>query len=75
MQKTTNGLSLFPTVAAFIAFILGVLCLFSGTKTNFLTGNNILTVRSPRPVHIHVYTIISAQKCVLTGPAPYTHRQ
>lgn len=52
MQKTTNGLSLFPTVAAFIAFILGVLCLFSGTKTNFLTGNNIFTVRLHQPVHI-----------------------
>lgn len=31
-------------VGAFIAFILSLLCLFSGTRMNFLTGNDIFTV-------------------------------
>lgn len=39
-----NCLSLLPTITAFIAFILSLLCLFAGTKTNFLTGTDILTV-------------------------------
>lgn len=33
-----------PTVCAFIAFILSILCLFAGTKKAVLSGTDILTV-------------------------------
>jgi hypothetical protein len=36
--------SLFPTVTAFIAFILTLLCLFAGTQRNFLEDVDLLTV-------------------------------
>lgn len=39
-----NWVRILPTIAAFIAFILSLLCLFSGTRVNFLTGNDIFTV-------------------------------
>ena len=35
---------LFQTVAVFVAFILTLLCLFSGTQRNFLDDVDILTV-------------------------------
>ncbi|OOF99729.1 hypothetical protein ASPCADRAFT_126625 [Aspergillus carbonarius ITEM 5010] len=34
----------FPTITAFIAFILSLLCLFAGTQLTVLPGANILTV-------------------------------
>ncbi|OJJ82428.1 uncharacterized protein ASPGLDRAFT_130209 [Aspergillus glaucus CBS 516.65] len=42
-----NWLRLLPTIGAFIAFILSLLCLFSGTRMNFLTGNDIFTLYTP----------------------------
>jgi hypothetical protein len=36
-----------PTLTAFIAFLLGILCLFAGTKKNLLFDANIFTVRQP----------------------------
>lgn len=36
--------SLFPTVTAFIAFILTLLCLFAGSQRNFLEDVDLLTV-------------------------------
>lgn len=36
---------LFPTVTAFIAFIITLCCLFAGTKKNTLDSVNLLTVR------------------------------
>lgn len=43
-SKMPNWIRLLPTIGAFIAFILSLLCLFSGTRMNFLTGNDIFTV-------------------------------
>ncbi|KAF3029500.1 hypothetical protein E8E15_010829 [Penicillium rubens] len=39
--------SLFPTVTAFIAFILTLLCLFAGTQRNFLEDVDLLTLYTP----------------------------
>jgi hypothetical protein len=39
-----NLKGLFPVAAAFIAFILTLLCLFAGTQRNLLDGADILTV-------------------------------
>lgn len=36
--------SFLPMLAAFIAFVLGMLCLFAGRKAGFLEGCDILTV-------------------------------
>ncbi|KAJ6012103.1 hypothetical protein N7499_012927 [Penicillium canescens] len=38
---------LFPTVTAFIAFIITILCLFAGTQKNFLNGADLLTLYTP----------------------------
>lgn len=43
-SRMPNWIRLLPTIGAFIAFILSLLCLFSGTKKNFFTGNDIFTV-------------------------------
>lgn len=40
-------IGLLPTVTAFAAFILGILCLFAGTKSNFMASVDILTVCGP----------------------------
>ncbi|CAG8028924.1 unnamed protein product [Penicillium nalgiovense] len=39
--------SLFPTVTAFIAFILTLLCLFAGSQRNFLEDVDLLTLYTP----------------------------
>ena len=39
--------NILPTLTAFIAFILGMLCLFAGTKTNLLLDTDVFTVCSP----------------------------
>jgi hypothetical protein len=36
---------LFPTVTAFIAFIITLCCLFAGSQKNILDSVNLLTVR------------------------------
>jgi len=36
-----------PTVCAFAALILSLLCLFAGSQKNFLEEADILTVRRP----------------------------
>ncbi|EAW13936.1 SUR7/PalI family protein [Aspergillus clavatus NRRL 1] len=40
-------LSFLPTICAFIAFILSILCLFAGTKKGLLPGADILTIYTP----------------------------
>ncbi|KAI9038471.1 SUR7/PalI family protein [Aspergillus affinis] len=40
-------IGLLPTIAAFAAFILSILCLFAGTQTNLLTSSDILTLYTP----------------------------
>ncbi|KAJ5634976.1 uncharacterized protein N7484_008289 [Penicillium longicatenatum] len=42
-----NLKGLFPVAAAFIAFILTLLCLFAGTQRNLLDGADILTLYTP----------------------------
>lgn len=37
--------SIFPTITAFIAFIITLCCLFAGTQKNLLDSVNLLTVR------------------------------
>ncbi|KNG82396.1 hypothetical protein ANOM_009644 [Aspergillus nomiae NRRL 13137] len=36
--------NILPTLTAFIAFILGMLCLFAGTKTNLLLDTDVFTI-------------------------------
>ncbi|OJJ46696.1 hypothetical protein ASPZODRAFT_66308 [Penicilliopsis zonata CBS 506.65] len=40
---------LLPTVAAFTAFTLSILCLFAGTQKNFIIDADILTINTPNP--------------------------
>lgn len=66
-SKMPNWIRLLPTIGAFISFILSLLCLFSGTRMNFLTGNDIFKVCldwSTRSVYEPT-----------NGSALYTHRQ
>lgn len=47
------GPSAIPAVCTFIAFILGMLCLFAGSQKGILDGSaDILTVRDSLPVNI-----------------------
>ncbi|UDD64376.1 hypothetical protein AFCA_011611 [Aspergillus flavus] len=39
-----NWSNILPTLTAFIAFILGMLCLFAGTKTNLLLDTDVFTI-------------------------------
>ncbi|OQD81818.1 hypothetical protein PENANT_c025G07283 [Penicillium antarcticum] len=39
--------ALFPTITAFIAFIITILCLFAGTQKDFLDGADLLTLYTP----------------------------
>jgi hypothetical protein len=49
--------SLFPTITAFIAFIITILCLFAGTQKNFLDGADLLTVSPILPHSISIPTL------------------
>lgn len=40
----SRWIGLFPTIAAFAAFILSILCLFAGTQNDLLSSVDILTV-------------------------------
>ncbi|KAF5859470.1 hypothetical protein ETB97_002822 [Aspergillus alliaceus] len=39
-----NWSNILPTLTAFIAFILGILCLFAGTKTSLLLDSDVFTI-------------------------------
>ncbi|KAJ5747529.1 uncharacterized protein N7511_009225 [Penicillium nucicola] len=39
--------ALFPTITAFVAFIITLLCLFAGTQKNFLDDADLLTLYTP----------------------------
>jgi hypothetical protein len=52
---------LFPTVTAFIAFIITILCLFAGTQKNFLSGADLFTVSPILPHHISIPTLQQKQ--------------
>ncbi|KAJ5320105.1 hypothetical protein N7508_000388 [Penicillium antarcticum] len=39
--------ALLPTITAFIAFIITILCLFAGTQKDFLDGADLLTLYTP----------------------------